>query len=310
MKFEKKGLIYCPNDESNWAQQFAMVPTPLMLEEKLRIYLGFCTYENVGRIGYVDVDPDNPQKILRVSESPVLDIGIKGAFDDNGVVPVSILKEDGKIYLYYVGFQLGAKVPYYMFTGLAISEDGGDTFYRHSRVPVLDRNNEELYARCGANIIKDNGIFKAWYVGSINNGWTLVGRGDNAKLKPLYTMKYLESNDGIHWNEKIIPCMEFKNADEHGFGRPYVWKENGIYKMLSSIRTYSRGYYIGYAESVDGLKWQRKDEQAGIGLSEFGWDSQNLSYPYLYTYRNKTYLFYNGNGCGKSGFGYAEMIEP
>lgn len=122
-------------------------------------------------------------------------------------------------------------------------------------------------------------------------------------------MKYLESNDGVHWSGKITSCMEFKNADEHGFGRPYVWKENDIYKMLYSIRTYSRGYYIGYAESVDGLEWQRKDEQAGIELSESGWDSQNLSYPYLFTYGNKTYLFYNGNGCGKSGFGYAEKIE-
>lgn len=175
MKWNKKGLIYCPDGKTDWAQQFAMLPTPLLLEDKLRIYLGFCTDENVGRIGYVDVDPDNPQKILRISESPVLDIGTKGAFDDNGVVPVSILQEDGKIYLYYVGFQLGVKVPYYMFTGLAISEDRGDTFYRYSKVPVLDRNNEELCARCGTNIIKDNGIFKAWYIGSINNGWTSRG---------------------------------------------------------------------------------------------------------------------------------------
>lgn len=285
-----------------------MLPTPLLLEDKLRIYLGFCSDENVGRIGYVDVDLDNPQKILKVSESPVLDIGTKGAFDDNDVVPISILQEDGKIYLYYVGFQLGVKVPYYMFTGLAISEDCGDTFYRYSKVPVLDRNSEELYARCGTNIVKDNGIFKAWYIGSIDNGWTLK-EGYNAKLKPLYSMRYMESDDGVHWSGEITSCMKFKNADEHGFERPYVWKENDIYKMLYSIRTYSRGYYIGYAESVDGLEWQRKDEQAGIGLSDFGWDSQNLSYPYLYKYKNKTYLFYNGNGCGKSGFGYAEMIE-
>ena len=79
--------------------------------------------------------------------------------------------------------------------------------------------------------------------------------------------------------------------------------------MLYSIRTYSRGYYIGYAESCDGIHWIRKDEEAGIELSESGWDGQNLSYPYVYVYKDKTYLFYNGNGCGKTGFGYAELVK-
>ena len=51
--------------------------------------------------------------------------------------------------------------------------------------------------------------------------------------------------------------------------------------MYYSIRTYSRGYYIGYAESDNGINWDRQDERAGIGLSKEGWDSENLSYPYI-----------------------------
>ena len=120
-------------------------------------------------------------------------------------------------------------------------------------------------------------------------------------------MRYIESEDGIHWNTRSEKCLDFKNEDEHGFGRPFVWKENEIYKMMYSIRTYSRGYYIGYAESEDGKNWTRKDELAGIRLSCSGWDDTNLSYPYILHTVGKTYLFYNGNGCGKSGFGYAEL---
>lgn len=305
MKWEKKGLIYCPLGEYEWMDQFAMLPTPILLGDVLRIYLGFCTKENVGRIGYIDVEPENPKKIIRVSKSPVLDIGRVGCFDDNGVVPISIYQEKEKIYLYYIGFQLGVKIPYYMFCGLAISEDGGNTFKRYSESPILDRTGDEVYARCGVNIIKDSGIYKMWYIGSNREGWTM----SNGKLKPLYIMKYTESEDGIHWNKDSIVCMSYKNKDEHGFGRPYVWKEEGHYYMLYSIRTYSRGYYIGYAESEDGINWNRKDELAGIDLSKDGWDSQNLSYPYLFKYKQKVYLFYNGNGCGKTGVGYAELIE-
>lgn len=305
MKWEKKGLIYCPNKKGTWMEQFAMLPTPIKVDDKLRIYIGFCDKDNVGRIGYVDVSPENPGHILAISEKPVLEIGEKGCFDDNGVVPISILKRDETIYLYYIGFQLGVKVPYFMFCGLAISRDNGETFERYSKSPILDRVGDEVYARCGVNIIYDEGLYKMWYVGSYGKGWTKVGE----KLKPLYIMKYTESKDGIHWNGEAVQCMEYKNSDEHGFGRPYVWKENGIYRMLYSIRTYSRGYYIGYAESKDGIKWDRMDEEAGITLSPQGWDSENLSYPYLWKENNETYLFYNGNGCGKSGFGYATYIK-
>lgn len=305
MQWEKKGLIYNAKKDVGWRNQFAMLPTPIILDEKIRIFIGFCDEKNVGRIGYVDVKPENPKEIIEISEAPVLDIGRMGTFDDNGVVPISILKQGNDIWLYYVGFQLGVNVPYYMFGGLAISHDEGMHFERYSEAPILDRRGDEIYARCGINIIQDEDKFKMWYIGSNKEGWTTSG----GKLRPLYIMKYTESSDGIHWNNDSIVCMEYQNEDEHGFGRPFVWKEKDMYRMMYSIRTYSRGYYIGYAESEDGIKWNRRDELAGISLGPEEWDSLNLSYPYILNYKEKTYMFYNGNGCGKTGFGYAELVK-
>lgn len=305
IKWKKRGLIYCPNGDAEWKTMFAMLPTPLFIQDKLRVFLGFCDPQNIGRIGYVDVNPENPSEVLEVADKPVLDIGRVGAFDDNGVVPISILAEDKRVLLYYVGFQKGVKVPYFMFGGLAISEDGGLTFSRYSETPILDRVGNELYARCGINVIKDQGKYKMWYIGSNKEGWTESG----GKLRPLYIMKYTESDDGIHWNNPSIQCLSYKNDDEHGFGRPFVWREGAKLKMYYSIRTYSRGYYIGYAESDDGIHWNRMDEMAGIGLSEEGWDSVNLSFPYIVKTNNKTIMLYNGNGCGKSGFGWAELVD-
>ena len=102
MQWKKKGLIYCPNAEDGWKVQSAMLPTPILLGDKLRVFLGICDKDNVGRIGYVDVDPRNPSKILDISSKPILDIGRKGCFDDNGVVPISILRDDKKIYVWRI----------------------------------------------------------------------------------------------------------------------------------------------------------------------------------------------------------------
>jgi hypothetical protein len=67
-------------------------------------------------------------------------------------------------------------------------------------------------------------------------------------------------------------------------------------------------YKIGYAESSDGISWTRKDEQAGIASSSVGWDSEMVAYPYIYQHKDRKYLFYNGNGFGQSGFGFAELL--
>jgi len=67
----------------------------------------------------------------------------------------------------------------------------------------------------------------------------------------------------------------------------------------------SESYRIGYAESSDGVGWQRHDEAAGIERSESGWDSEMLAYPSIYDHRGSRHLLYNGNGFGVSGIGHA-----
>jgi hypothetical protein len=64
-------------------------------------------------------------------------------------------------------------------------------------------------------------------------------------------------------------------------------------------------YRTGYAESQDGINWQRKDEEAGIDVSPSGWDSEMIAYAHVFNHRGKRYMLYNGNGYGKTGIGLA-----
>src|SRR5206468_5020372 len=163
-----------------------------------------------------------------------------------GVVPTSIVPVGDELYLYYVGFQLGQKVRYFQFQGLAISRDGGKSFTRSSRVPVLERSDKEMLNRASGFVLKENGVFKLWYVGG--SEWTVV----NGKSLPIYSIKYLESSDGINWPREGQPAINFKDADEHALGRPYVVREGKLYRMWYSIRSRAKGYRMGYAESHDG----------------------------------------------------------
>src|ERR1700728_2315889 len=100
MSWVKQGLIYCPNGQISWAQQYASLPTPVLLRhDRLRVYISSCDEKMIGRVGYVDVDPDNPKNILAVATKPVLDIGAPGRFDENGVVCSCIMKLENKLYM-------------------------------------------------------------------------------------------------------------------------------------------------------------------------------------------------------------------
>jgi predicted GH43/DUF377 family glycosyl hydrolase len=302
MKWTKKGRIYVPDGHRWWAKKYAFPPTPYFLnDEVIRMYVAFCDESTVGRVGFVDVLADKPSEVVNVSEEPVLDIGQPGAFDENGLLPTSIVEVDDKLYLYYVGYQLGMKLRYFQFQGLAISTDGGSSFVRARRVPVIDRSDEELFNRTSAFVRRRDSIFQMWYVGGSN--WTTV----DGKPLPVYNIRYLESADGIQWPPAGRVCIDYANEDEHAFGKPFIFEEGGSHKMFYSVRTRSKNYRIGYAESTDGQNWIRKDDDIGIDVSDSGWDSQMLAYASVVRHKDKVYMFYNGNNCGETGFGYAEL---
>jgi predicted GH43/DUF377 family glycosyl hydrolase len=303
MEWEKRGRIFVPDGEMWWAKHYAFPPTPIFLDGVLRIYLAFCEEGPVGRIGYIDVNPDDPTDILDISEEPVLNIGPDGAFDENGVLPPRVIEVDGDLYMYYVGYQIGDKVPYYQFEGLAISHDGGESFSRYSNVPVIDRSDEGFCHRTSAFVMRDESVFKMWYVAG--SDWTTV----DGKTLPLYDMRYLESDDGLNWADEGTICFELSNQDEHAFGRPWVMKEDSRYHMIYSVRTRSKGYRLGYAVSADGLNWERRDGDIGIDVSKNGWDSEIIAYGSIVKSNGQTFLLYNGNQRGKTGFGYAVLKE-
>lgn len=302
MQWMKKGLIYCPDGTSGWAKHSALTPTPILLGNKIRIYAGFRDEGGISRIGYVDVDADEPQRVLAVSKDPVLDVGSPGMFDDNGVILGDIIEIGDRLHMYYVGFQLVQKIKFLAFTGLAISDDRGNTFNRLNKTPVLDRTDEGTFIRAIHSIVRVGNLWKIWYAAGSN--WVEL----DGLPYPSYHIKYLESKDGISFADVGRLCIDCE-GNEYRIGRPRVYKHGDTYSMFYTKGNTKGEYLPGYAESADGVNWHRKDDLIGIGLSEKGWDSQTLCYPCLLRYKSKTYMFYNGNDMGKTGVGLAELKE-
>ncbi len=301
MKIEKRGLIFDPKGKFNWATNSVLQPTPIELEHAIRVFAGFRDDAGISRVGWVDLDKNNPSKVLGYSAVPALDTGLPGTFDDNGVVPSAVVKRGSELYLYYAGYQIVKNVRFIVLGGLAISTDNGATFKRYKHTPVVERTSDEFLFRVIHTIFFEDGVWKVWY-----GGGNHFVKGDSKSL-PVYDIRYMESPDGINFPETGKIVLN-NGKDEHRVGRPYVIKKGSKYYMFFGASTPTQPYRLTYAESNDGTHWQRKDDEFVMEYKEGEFDSDMSAYPAIIEAAGRTFMLYNGNNYGKDGFGYAELL--
>jgi hypothetical protein len=267
---------------------------------RIRVLCAFLDADRIGRCGWVEVDAEQPDRVLAVSRQPALDVGAPEAFDEHGVTPLSVVRlPDGLLRLYYAGWQRGGGgARYTLFTGAAHSDDDGVSFERVSETPVLDRADGELHVRSSGHVRPSGDGWRMWYAG----GSEWVGTGDHAK--PRYALRHAASADGLTWPGGSV-CLA-PEPGELGFSRPCIVERDGSMRMWYSLRTVARTYELGYAESRDGLEWRRLDDRAGLERGPEGaWDGEMVGLSSLVETADDTFLFYNGNGYGATGFGVA-----
>jgi len=301
MRWTKKGLIFSPDKRLPWMQTNAQLPT---LDHSggdlFKIYFASRDAQRRSSIGYFEIDMTDPQKVLNVSEKPVLEFGPSGSFDEHGVLPASVVTFEKKKYLYFTGWKRSDEPgQFYYSIGLAVSEDGGEHYYRYSDGPLMSVNDQEAHLNASPFVFVENGLWKMFYVSGLK--WEKTTEG----LWPHYHVKYAFSNDGLHWIKDGEVAIHLKNTIERNIARTCIVKEGDLYKAWFSYASVDHLYRIGYGESTDGVHFERMDQLAGIDVSEHGHDSEMMCYPYVLNHGKKTYMFYNGNHFGESGIGLA-----
>jgi hypothetical protein len=295
--WEKKGLIFTPPGGAPFVASHAALPVVDLRGGEDRVYWSGRDAQGRARIAFFDTDLSDPRRGIKVGHRPALDLGPLGAFDDSGVTSSCLVSQGDRKYLYYTGWSLGVSVPFYLFIGLAISADGGETFARVSAAPILPRSAADPYLTASPWVIVEDGRWRMWYVSG--TGWK-PGAG---KARHMYHIQYAESDDGVSWRADGRVAITYGASGEHSFARPCVVRGEDGYRMWYSVR--GDRYRIGYAESLDGLSWERLDHEAGIEASPSGWDSEMICYPCVFTRSRRRIMLYNGNDYGRTGIGLA-----
>ncbi len=199
-------------------------------------------------------------------------------------------------------------VPYNWAIGLAISVDGGYTFKRFGKGPIVGATNIEPYLQACPRVTRlDKKKWIMWYQSGLR--WNEYQN----HMESVYVTMVGTSEDGINWKrdgKQVIPSI----AHEECQTSSTVLEYKGIYHMFFSyrhgvnFRNLENGYRIGYAYSYDLVRWKRDDTKAGIMVSSEGWDSEMICYPHVIKIGNEILMFYCGNYFGRDGFGYAKLI--
>ncbi len=295
--WEKFGLLLKPDKKIRWMVSHSGSSFPLkMNNDVFDLFVTGRDNKNRSSIGIAKLDLTDKPKILSIKKEPILSKGILGAFDENGVSYPCLVKKGDKIYMYYTGWSPGALVPFQNQLGLAIIQN--NNIKRISNAPILNRNDHDYSSIGGVCVLKEKKEWKMWYTSFLR--WEKLSK---KTFKHYYHIKFATSHNGINWERNNDIAIDFKNQSEYAISKPSVIFKEGVYHMVFCAR--GDKYKLGYANSRDGIIWNRSDSKININLSESGWDSEEMCYPSIFKHKNYLYLIYAGNDYGNAGIGIA-----
>jgi hypothetical protein len=279
------------------------MPSPERISGDLyRIY--FSPRDGMGRscVASLVIDLRDPLKVLDLVREPGLSPGVPGAFDDSGAMFSCVVRHAERRWLYYIGWTLGVRTPWRTAIGLAHSDLQADPvrFERHAAGPIVDRSPEDPFFVSTPFVFREDGRWRMWYLSG--TAWA-----QTPAALPRYDIRHAQSDDGIHWTPSGVVCIAHEHPGEVAIARPWVIREDHIYKMFYSFRGDSFGYRIGYAESADGLVWTRRDHLIEFSGPLGEWETESAAYPAIFDHDGQRCMLYCGNGYSKGGFGLAVL---
>lgn len=312
--WQRRGVIQiAPEPGIDWWRSHAQTPTPLILgDRQWRIYFAGRNKDNNAQILWVDVDPLDDMRIIGRATDPILPLGGPGLFDSTGQGPSIALRRDGEVHLYFMGMYLRRDVPFGLGLGLATSPDGA-RFTRKYPGPVISIGPVDPYFVSMTHVQPEAEGFSAWYMTA--TGWTPRGDGP---ADADYGLRRGVSEDGLTWTPQDVLVAPGTNDLPAGGGlaRPWRARIDGIerlyfsYRARTDFRTDRAAAYRIMSLPLDaaGMPAGPAEPLAFANPpAEDAWDGFMQAYFACLPLGKGYVMFYNGNGFGQTGFGWATL---
>ncbi|MEM9602535.1 MAG: hypothetical protein AAGA11_06710 [Pseudomonadota bacterium] len=303
-RWRKHGRVYVPDARRPHPKlrSHAANPLPVHLEgDVYRVFYSGRDQHNRSSVGAVDISVSTGRVEAEHAE-PVFEHGPAGSFFADGVSIANCYTVGQTRYMLFMGWQAPADAHWRGDIGrLCLDADLG--LRLDSDAPLLGVDPVDPISLSYPWVLpRPGGGYDMWY------GSTRSWDAGNGEM--LHTLHHAHSKDGHHWTRTGL-AVPYTLGTAQAFSRPTVVPgESGGLDMWFSYRSGAgEAYRIGYAHSADGTHWVLALDEAGITVSDSGWDAEMVAYPYVFDHGDTRLMLYNGNGYGKSGFGLAVLDD-
>jgi len=298
--WKKLGLLYCPCGDRRHPKllSHAANPLPVHMEGDIyRVYYSGRDSLQRSSVGAVDIDIVRRQVVKEHAE-PFFEHGPVGSFYADGVSVGNCYDVAGRKHMLFMGWQNPPKAHWRGDIGrLQVGDDFGLTMV--DLVPLLASDGIDPLSLSYPWVMQAGrgGHLDMWYGSTLN--WD-AGNGEM-----LHVIQHASSVDGEHWDKDGL-AVPFEIGVAQAYSRPTVVRDlDGLHMWFSYRGKPGQTYRIGYAFCPAGGAWELRLADVGIDVSNDGWDSEMIEYPFVFEHGGLRYMLYNGNGYGKTGFGLA-----
>jgi len=298
--WRKLGRLFNPNSELRHPKlaSHAANPLPILInDDTYRVYFSGRDHKNRSSVGAVDIDIIK-QEIVQTYYDPFFIHGDENSFFSEGISIGCTCFAGDKTLMYFMGWKNCGDQHWFGELGaLEVHRDFSLSLFGSSPLLALSAIDPISLSYPWVCRMVD-GSFRMWY------GSTVTWDAGNGEM--LHVIKSATSIDGLNWLnlKETVPHIVGK---VQAFSRPTVCiNEDGSFDMWFSYRSGNgEPYRIGRAKSNDATDWILDLENPGINVSTSGWDSEMIEYPFVFKHKSETFMLYNGNGFGMTGFGLA-----
>ena len=229
--------------------------------------------------------------------NPIFSYGEKGSWDQSYVYHPQVHYDGEKYYMWYIGGKhregRDGKI------GLAVSENGID-WVRYEKNPVFNSDDPDAWEASVLDIwlLKQDSMFFMYYAGM---------RKD---LPNAYRIGLATSSDGINWERHAKPIL---TEGDSGAWEDWLVAELCVQKIGDKYHMwYTGGSYetpsplgIGYASSIDAIKWNKYPDNPVLERDQDAWDKQYIFDPIVLFNDSIYHMWYAGASYDNSLIGLA-----
>jgi hypothetical protein len=307
LRWRRRGLLVSPRGDAAWSTH-AQNPTALALSDDLwRIYFAGRDARNRATLFAADVDPRREMRVLALHDRPLLAPGVSGAFDEAGLGPACALRDGRRVLLYYAGVSAARDVPHRHAVGLAASDDGL-RFERVTPDAVFASGSHDPYSVSVPFVRRARGGFEMWYHST--TGWY----AHDGRREATYTIRRAFSPDGVAWAPVGADVVPPEHAAT-GSTRPWIAHDGSRARLWFSRR--GTRFRDDAEDAYRLVSAPLNDDETALGdppqpvrftnPPQIGaWDGWMQAYASVVRADSRLVMFYNGDGFGRAGFGWAE----